>query len=228
MFDELIDELNELAVEFAKKYFNKNFAKLSATEKLRVVMQADFYKDLFADKRIAGKFENIKKRFESELLNIVSLGEKFGVKKISKLTVDNLALLYEIDATWILGSAQSYADMLRSTLIKSVVAGLDNREILKQIETIPLMDYQKRVAINQSFINYRNLILEKTFGNTDIRFRFVGPNDEKTREVCRKALENQKEEGYTMDEIKAGELEGIDWYNLGGFNCRHYFEPIIE
>lgn len=228
MFDELIDEINQLATEFAKKFLTKNLIELSRTEQVKVIMQADFYRELVNDKRFFKSLEKFKKKYEGVLDELINDAKRMKVKQISKLTIENLSLVYEIDATWLLGSAQSYADILRSTLLKGVIAGLDNNELLAQIENIPLFDYQKRVLINQSFTNYRNLVIEKIFGDTEVKFKLAGPLDEKTRDVCRHALETQREEGYTIEEIQKGALPGIDWYNVGGFNCRHYFEAIIE
>ena len=56
----------------------------------------------------------------------------------------------------------------------------------------------------------------------DQLYQYVGPIDEKTRDVC---LEMGMSEPITMNEIIASYGEGV-LYEGGGFNCRHSWESI--
>lgn len=225
--DELIEALNNEVSKFIERLIEKGLADFSRSEQATIIMQLDLYNELVKDKNISKLLNAVEKKYLETLNEIVNSAEAMGLR-ISKLTIDNLKLVYSLDATWLLGSAKDYANLLQSTLMKGIIAGLDRNALLEQVKDIPLLDGQKRVMLNQSFTNYRNLIIEKILGDEkSIRYRYAGPNDEKTRDVCREALQNQRKEGYTMDEIQNGALPGIDWYNLGGFNCRHYWE-IVE
>lgn len=223
--EQVLEAVNERAIEFVKKYLQKKLKGLSTEEKLKVITEANFYKDLMKS-GLDKELNKIMELYDNELNDIIKLGKSLKIKNFLNLKIDSLKLVANIDGAWLLGSAQSYSDQLLATLTKSIIAGNTIEEILQQVESIPLFDYQKRVAISQAFTNYRNLLLEQGFRDTEVRFRYAGPLDEKTRPECENALLNQDPEGYTIEELKAGALEGIDFYQLGGFNCRHYWEVV--
>ena len=50
----------------------------------------------------------------------------------------------------------------------------------------------------------------------EIKFQYVGVSDNKTREVCQRALQ---EPPLTIEEINA--LGYVDFGSRGGYNCRH-------
>jgi hypothetical protein len=225
--DLVLESINERAKEFIKKYIKQKLGRLSEVEKLKVITEANFYMELM-QMGLDKELNKIMKLYDDELNNLIKLSKKLKVKNFLSLKYDSLKLVANIDGVWLLGSAQSYADQLLAVLTKSIIAGDTIEEILSKVENIELLDYQKRVSISQAFTNYRNLLLEQGFRNTEVRFRYAGPLDEKTRPECENALLNQNPEGYTIEELKAGALQDIDFYQLGGFNCRHYWEVVTS
>ncbi len=222
----LIEVINKRVIEIVKNYIGKNIFKLGKVEQIKLLTEVDFYKEL-KDRGLIKEINKIMELYDNELKEIEKSLKRLKLPSFNKLELEGLTIVQGVDATWLLGSAQSYADLLKSTLMKGILTGLTEEQILNLLNEIPLFDYQKRVMIGQAFTNWRNLILNQAFkDNDEVRFRYAGPIDEKTREVCRNALETQREEGYTISELKNGALEGIDFYQLGGFNCRHYWEVV--
>jgi hypothetical protein len=55
------------------------------------------------------------------------------------------------------------------------------------------------------------------------KYIYLGPADDKTREVCLETLDDERQEtGWTLEEINTSETPFID---RGGWNCRHRWIP---
>ena len=66
---------------------------------------------------------------------------------------------------------------------------------------------------------------QKAFeGDEEQRFKYVGPNDNKTREICKEVLsDSQNNKGFTFAEI---EKLPVTFTEGGKYNCRHEFVPV--
>jgi hypothetical protein len=71
--------------------------------------------------------------------------------------------------------------------------------------------------INDAFSRFSNTTRAKAFEEfPEVKFQYIGTSDNKTREVCQRALQ---EPPLTREEIDA--LGYVDFANRGGYNCRH-------
>jgi len=225
--DKVYEAINERAKEFIKKVSEK-LLMLDKEEALKLINEYDFYKVLIKDGKLDKELSKLIKEHEKELQNIIKQVKDIGIP-LSQPTLKLFDRIVKLDYDYLLGSAKNYADVVKNVIVKGIIAGKDYEVLAKELDGIPLFDYQRRVMINQIFTNSVNIELEQAFKDykDEVRFKFVGPDDEKTRDVCKNALDNQPDEGLTFDEIQSGALEGIDFYNLGGFNCRHRWEVVV-
>ena len=74
------------------------------------------------------------------------------------------------------------------------------------------------VAVNDGFRQFDNLARHKVFEGEDVRWTYVGPLDDVTRDECATTLGDEPDKGYTEAEVMASLTPfGV----RGGFNCRH-------
>jgi hypothetical protein len=92
--------------------------------------------------------------------------------------------------------------------------------------TRELADYQVNALVNTSM----RTVSRATFaaGTQDLpdeaKYVYVGPLDDRTRDVCRNALQGQPDDGYTKAEIRGLD---VDLINGGGWNCRHDWRVVV-
>jgi len=153
--------------------------------------------------------------------------EKVG--KVDDIMVKNLAL---VDRSYLINHVRDVGNNLTRGLIQGVVGDLSIKQLRETLlqNTSRLADYQINALTNTTIRTYSSAVFadsaEKFLPNT-VRYRYVGPNDGKTRENCKCFLSWQKPEGMTLAEIRSNPC-GIDFVYRGGFNCRHDFELVFS
>jgi hypothetical protein len=65
---------------------------------------------------------------------------------------------------------------------------------------------------------FDDIARHKVFEGEDIRWTYVGPIDDRTRDICMDTVSNEPDKGYTEAEVLASNTPFGD---RGGFNCRH-------
>jgi hypothetical protein len=81
-----------------------------------------------------------------------------------------------------------------------------------------LADYQLNVAVDTAIKTFDDTARYQVFKGQDVRWTYFGPNDTRTRDICKQTILNEPAEGYTEEEVNNLKTSfGI----RGGFNCRH-------
>jgi len=221
--DKFITDI-EKTVEIFKNRLMK-ISKGSQQEILLLVSELDFYDELIK----AGYLKSLKNfldEYEETVDSLLAQAKGLGLKGFSQIRLGQLEAMTQLDAEWLLGSAEAYGAQLKSSMVKGITQGSSIIQIkdsmLQTFEKFPLTTNQLTVAVNQSFTNYRNVSLKNIFP-ADQKYILTHPADGKTRVICQYAIAQMANspKGLTMAEIDGGALGGeYSFMNLGGFNCR--------
>lgn len=214
----------------------KTFGQLSQVEQIALAAELDFFEEL----QRLGLTNIINKLQEDNLSVLVQIaGERLN--GISSIIASELNDILELDADVILRSGQAYSQQFKSRLLKGLVAGDSISEMLKDFN-IPNFKWNWNIAAMDTAISeFQATALSKVFEDSPKqKFKLTGPYDKKTRCECKAVLNNQGD-GFTKEEIDKGaatklvkehclkvkpESQVYNWVFRGGFNCRHYWEPV--
>ena len=193
-------------------------SSLSDTELINTLRELNLFQDLL-DRGYADAVNGLIDSYGDNLSRIVKEARKRGIRDIAGATVSQLELLQELDTRRLLGNLSEYADRLTNALFSGIVSGESIGLIIKRIsETGPLATHQLNVAAYDSFRQFDDLARYRVFEGANVRWEYVGPVDDRNRDVCRETIENQPSKGYTEAQVKSSNTPfGI----RGGFNCRH-------
>ncbi len=208
----LLDDLRRVAQELDK---------FSDTELIQIARELDFFQELL-DKGYTDAVNGLMEAYESDLSKINQEATKRGVKKIAGASVAQLQLLQDLEAERLLGKASAYANDLKDGLFKGIISGERPSSIVNRLsETVNLETRQLNVAVADGIRQFDDLARQKVYEDIKVNWTYVGPEDERTRDICRNTLDNEPEEGYTEEEVLASDTP----FGLrGGFNCRHSWE----
>ena len=192
--------------------------QLSDTELINIIREVNFFQDLL-DRGYADAVNGLIDSYGDNLSKIVKEARKRGIRDIGGATVSQLELLQELDTRALLGSAKSFSDRLTNELFSGIVSGESIGSIVKRLSETKLLPHQLNVAVYDSFKQFDDLARYKVFEGADVTWTYDGPFDDKTRDACRKTIENEIEDGpYTEEKAAAS---GTPFGVRGGFNCRH-------
>ena len=175
-------------------------------------------------------FPSLLKKIRNSYNNqIVTSAGFLGAKVVPSVTaVASLELLVTLDLTTISSGVTKYADELKTAMFRGILTGASNKSIMEGLTSTygvgkALTSSQQVALLNDSFARFQRTSALKVFEDEPNQiFRYSGPNDEVTREVCSNTLAIQGK-GFTADEMDDLEVGGADG---GGFNCRHEWIPV--
>ncbi len=209
---QLIDKLDNLVV---------GLGKVSDTELMQIAKQIDF----FAEMETLGftKLMNrVGKTFDDEIARVFAELSKRELGKVSAASIDALRELKNFEMTYLTNGVRQYSDQLKTAMLRGIITGENNIQIMNNINsTFGVGTYisssETSFLINDAFSRFSNTTRAKAFEEfPEIKFQYIGTSDNKTREVCQRALQ---EPPLTREEIDA--LGYVDFANRGGYNCRH-------
>lgn len=148
-------------------------------------------------------------------------------------------ILRDMNYDTILRSFSAKSHLVRDNFYNSILSGQSDNETLRQLQGIGLSDAQSGTVLQTTFYNFSRMNTISVFADEpDARFRYEGGVIPTSSDQCKWLVANQKEEGYTMEEIRKG-IE-TPYFNKKGqrlivnelgrvpnFNCIHTWE-IIE
>jgi len=209
---QLIDKLDNLVA---------GLGTLSDTELMQIAKQIDFFDEM--DKLGYGKLMNkVGKTYDDEIARVFAELSKPELRKVSVASIDTLRELKNFELTYLTGQARQYSDQLKTSMLRGIITGESNIQIMNNINSTFgvgtfISSSETSFLINDAFSRFSNASRAKAYEEfPEIKFQYIGPSDDKTREVCQRALQ---EEPLTREEINA--LGYIDFSNRGGYNCRH-------
>ena len=85
----------------------------------------------------------------------------------------------------------------------------------------------KRI-INDGLNNYSRSVSRMMMdeADKDEKYIYIGPADDKTRDLCLRAIRYGGSEGRTLPEIEGSKDFAGSLIDGGGINCRHGWEPV--
>ena len=209
---QLIDKLDNLVV---------GLGKVTDTELMQIAKQIDF----FAEMETLGftKLMNrVGKTFDDEIARVFAELSKRELGQVSAASIDALRELKNFEMTYLTNGVRQYSDQLKTAMLRGIITGESNIQIMNNINTTfgvgtYISSSETSFLINDAFSRFSNTSRAKAFEEfPEVKFQYIGTSDNKTREVCQRALQ---EPPLTREEIDA--LGYVDFANRGGYNCRH-------
>ena len=209
---QLIDRLDNLVI---------GLGRVSDTELMQIATQIDF----FAEMETLGftKLMNrVGKTFDDEIARVFAELSKRELGQVSAASIDALRELKNFEMTYLTNGVRQYSDQLKTAMLRGIITGESNIQIMNNINsTFGVGTYisssETSFLINDAFSRFSNASRAKAFEEfPEVKFQYIGTSDNKTREVCQRALQ---EPPLTREEIDA--LGYVDFANRGGYNCRH-------
>ena len=155
------------------------------------------------------------------------LAKKLGVKVL--LTQDglrDLELIQEIAVDKMRSLTEKYIDDMRMFGLRSQIEGASNLKLSNGMQDMfAQIGRNLGAEINTAMAYSDSTIKKGIYEQAGIKkYKYVGPNDSKTRDICAETLSDPRQEtGWTMDEIEASNTPFIE---RGGWNCRHEWVPV--
>jgi hypothetical protein len=116
------------------------------------------------------------------------------------------------------------AEQIKNQVIRGVKAGLSADAVIESVINSSISNAQMKTLVNTTLNTYSRQITNEMMdiAPDNTKFVYVGPIDEKTREICREFYGAGK---ITQKEIKSkGEKWKKSLIDGGGYNCRHKWE----
>ena len=139
--------------------------------------------------------------------------------------------LYDIQRGYIYNHVRDVGTELTYTLTKGIIGNFTEKQMAEALTkaTTSLADYQINALVNTTVRTFGSTVKAETFNQfgKKWKYRYEGPRDEKTREVCNEVLDMQAKAGgyFTYEELSTLPVNLTD---RGGFNCRHDFIKVID
>jgi hypothetical protein len=206
---QLLDDLKKIA---------KGLDKLTEAELVNVMRELDFFQELL-DRGYTNAVNGLMDAYEGQIENIANEAAKRGIHAVKGPSVEQLQILQDLEAEKLLGKAANYANDLKDGLFKGIVAGDRPSQIVNRLaEKINLETHQLNVAVHDGIRQFDDVARHKVFEGEDVRWTYVGPLDDVTRDICQATIDSEPAKGYTEDEVNASLTP---FGERGGFNCRH-------
>lgn len=227
-------ELKGLEEAFLSRIKRLSKENLSQIEIIKLANELDLFNEL-QDLGLTKIIQKLDEEYSSIVESLLDQN-KAGT---AGLNIEQLKIIARLDAESLLGRAEAYANQFKSKWLKGLLAGEDTATIADSLEDIGLRSNQVISAITTAKDEFNAIATATIFENDpEQRFVLAGPFDKRTRCQCRAVLDFQPEEGLTKQEIDEGAWTRLakehcpkfkgeyTWTFRGGFNCRHYPEPV--
>lgn len=211
--DEVIGEL-DIGTE-------KGIANAAAIAQLEQVMREQGFTE---------ELGNLRAMYGEELQYIRSQYKDLGIKDpFAGVDSSVIETLIRFDTDVIDNKVGQYLGDFKSQLMRGVLLGdiPTSKELREQYgDTIA---GQISTELNTGLVSFNRTVTTSTAADLGLTlFRYIGPDDEITREFCENVLHDAPGAIYTIDEIEAMDNgQGLRVLNFGGgYNCRHEFRPL--
>ena len=209
---QLIDKLDNLVI---------GLGKVSDTELMQIAKQIDFFAEMEA-LGFTKLMNRVGKTFDDEIARVFAELSKRELGQVSAASINALRELKNFEMTYLTNGVRQYSDQLKTAMLRGIITGESNIQIMNNINTTfgvgtYISSSETSFLINDAFSRFSNASRAKAYEEfPDIKFKYIGTNDDKTRNVCKRAL---KEKPLTRKEIDA--LGYVSFTDRGGYNCRH-------
>lgn len=188
---------------------------LSTAEILGIVAAIDFSTYFIEELRFSTAINSFMATTEDILADLPSFGRTSEVQ---------LVALQTLQRQGIEGVTRQISNVMQNAMVSGLSSGLKG-DALKNIMRTAVRTNTPRVenTIYTMLGDYRRAVVGAMAMDLpeDTFYRYVGPDDEKNRPVCRTYLSSDP---LTISEIRQVKSDGFE--HGGGHRCRHYWEPI--
>jgi len=209
---QLIDKLDNLVI---------GLGRVSDTELMQIAKQIDFFAEMEA-LGFTKLMNRVGKTFDDEIARVFAELSRRELGQVSVASIEALKELKNFEMTYLTNGVRQYSDQLKTAMLRGIITGESNIQIMNNINnTFGVGTYisssETSFLINDAFSRFSNASRAKAYEEfPEIKFTYIGTNDDKTREVCKRAL---KLPPLTRKEIDA--LGYVSFTDRGGYNCRH-------
>ena len=226
--DKYYDDLADVKTKLVEKVNRllPRLETLSDSELIELSRSLDFFEEA---KRLG--YDKIAKDFErglnKEVADTLKKAGTFGVD-IAGVNLESLQLIMDLELDSLVSQNRELSKQLKKEVFRGLLTGESINEISTRIETEfsgNARITQSRVATGDAVSKLFRTTTQKAFeGDNKQRFKYVGANDNKVRDICRAVLDNsQNNKGFTFAEI---EKLPVTFTEAGKYNCRHEFVPV--
>ena len=209
---QLIDKLDNLVI---------GLGKVTDTELMQIAKQIDFFDEM--EKLGYGKLINrVGKTFDDEIARVFAELSKRELGQVSVASIEALKELKNFEMTYLTNGVRQYSDQLKTAMLRGIITGESNIQIMNNINSTFgvgtfISSSETSFLINDAFSRFSNTSRAKAFEEfPEVKFQYIGTSDNKTRDVCQRALQLPP---LTREEIDA--LGYVSFSDRGGYNCRH-------
>jgi hypothetical protein len=199
----------------------KGLSQVTDTELIRLAKQIDFFEEM---ERLGYSqlINKVGKTYDDEIAAIFGELSRRELAKVPAASIQVLQGLRDLDMAYLTSGVRQYSDNLKAAMIRSIITGETNQQVMENLTRgfgvgTYISSSEVSFLINDGLARFSNASRAKAFEQfPDVKFKYIGTNDDKTRDVCRKAL---KEKPLTRKEID--KLGYVTFSGRGGYNCRH-------
>ena len=199
----------------------KGLGEVSDTELIQVVKQVDFFEEM--ERLGYGRLINkVGKTYDDEIAAIFGELTRRELSKVPAASIQALQGLRDLDMAYLTSGVRQYADNLKAAMLRGIITGETNKQIMENL-TVGfgvgkfISSSEVSFLINDGLARFSNATRAKAFEKfPKVKFKYIGTSDDKTRDVCKKALQLKP---LTRKEID--KLGYVSFSGRGGYNCRH-------
>ena len=188
---------------------------LSTTEILGIIAAIDFSTYFVESLRFSTAINSFMATTEDILVDLPSFG---------RTTEIQLVALQTLQRQGIQGVTRQVSNVMQNAMVAGIHNGLKG-DALKNVMRTAVRTNIPRVenVVGTMLGDYRRSVMGAMAMDLpeNTEYEYVGPDDERTRPICRTYLSSDP---LTIDEIRQVKADGFE--HGGGVNCRHYWSPI--
>ena len=193
--------------------------KMTDTELIQATSQLNFFQEI-VDRGYGDALDKFDGEYTKMLAAAVKEARKRGVDPLAGASVDGLQVLRDMDYERLLGRASSYASDLQAQLFRGIYGNSSISQITRKLSETKLASHQLNVIAYDGIKIFDDMSRYAVFKGEDVKWTYIGPQDEFTRDECKATKFSEPKDGYTESEIPSDTPFGV----RGGFNCRHSWE----
>tara|TARA_R100000655_G_scaffold10480_1_gene25128 strand:- start:780 stop:1451 length:672 start_codon:yes stop_codon:yes gene_type:complete len=188
---------------------------LSTVEILGIIAAIDFTTYFIEDLRFSTAVNSFMATTEDILSDLPSFGNPREIQLVALQTLQRQSIE---------GVTRNVTNMMRNAMIAGLNSGLTGDRLKETMQTAVTVNIPRiQNVIGTMLGDYRRAVIGAMAVDLpkDTLYEYIGPDDEKTRPVCRTYLSSDP---LNVSEIRSVKADGFE--HGGGVNCRHYWSPI--
>ena len=188
---------------------------LSTGEILGIVAAIDFATYFIEELRFSTAVNSFMATTEDILSDLPSFGNPREIQLVALQTLQRQSIE---------GVTRNVTNVMRNAMIAGLNSGLTGDRLKETMQTAVTVNIPRiQNVIGTMLGDYRRAVIGAMAVDLpkDTLYEYIGPDDEKTRPVCRTYLSSDP---LNVSEIRSVKADGFE--HGGGVNCRHYWSTI--